>query len=176
MHSLPADARPIPGYEDDYAVTPDGRVFSLNYRHLKGRVGELALVLHPEGYVRVKAGRINARSPTPVHRLVAMTFLPNPGGLPQVNHINGRKGDNRVENLEWCTNQRNQQHAFDMGLQVARKGEKHHMASITDEVAKEIYAASRGGLTSRQIAAMFNASKYVVDDIRARKSWKHIHD
>ena len=119
---------------------------------------------------------MNANSPTPVHRLVALAFHPNPGGLPQVNHIDGDKGNNRVENLEWVSNAENQRHAFRMGLQPPRpKGEKHHMAILTEpDVVAIRRRLSTGRETLKQIAKDFGVSHYAVHDIKRGKSWGHV--
>ncbi len=94
--------RNIKGFEGLYQVSNFGRIKSLNYRHTKkerimklsvNNCGYLYVNFHIEGKNRVYM----------VHRLVAETFIPNPKGYKQVNHINEDKTDNRVENLEWCT-------------------------------------------------------------------------
>lgn len=60
-----------------------------------------------------------------LHRLLAEHFIPNPDNKPEVNHINGNKGDNRLENLEWATSSENRKHAYDTGLKRVFSGKNH---------------------------------------------------
>ena len=112
----------IEGYEGLYAVSNYGHIKSLPrkiFNH-KGFWNREERIIKPEkdskGYLRVSFC-VNGKSHTfKVHRLVAQAFIPNPECKPQVNHIDGNKQNNNVENLEWCTNQENQIHAVKTGL------------------------------------------------------------
>lgn len=89
---------------DCYYITEDGKVYST----ARGKLKELTPVPDRKGYPRV--GLKNSKSYR-VHRLVAQAYIPNPHGYAQVNHKNEIKDDNRVENLEWCTNDYNKKYS-----------------------------------------------------------------
>lgn len=123
----------IAGYEG-YLVTDDGRVFALPNRIHHGKWLKLAL---KKGYPFVCLCVGPVVKQFTVHRLVASAFIPNPLNLPQINHKNGIKTDNRAENLEWCTAAQNKQHSWDIGTttvtpakRAASRRNAYHMLEL----------------------------------------------
>ena len=114
-----------------YRISTNGIILS----KAKGKSERL---LYPKkcrkGYLRVGINTIYGRKNMAIHRLVALTFLENPENKKEVNHINGIKHDNRVENLEWATASENQLHSFKFlgreGGLKGKTGRMHHKSKL----------------------------------------------
>lgn len=104
----------IAGWEGRYKVSNLGRV--LSYNRPNGHKDAI-VVPHPneKGYLMVHLYRKPVSKTVKVHKLVAEAFIPNPAHLPEVNHIDGDKSNNRVDNLEWMTRKANVEHARKTG-------------------------------------------------------------
>lgn len=90
-----------------------------------------------------------------VHRLVAKTFVPNPLNKPQVNHINGIKTDNRIENLEWCSSKENIRHSYKLGLSSTK-----HLEKVYERNCKPV-AQIKNGKIIKIYPSLAEASKSV---------------
>lgn len=117
----------IERYEGLYQISNWGRVKSLKY----GKERILKPLKNDKGYLSVRLCKNSQRKMYKIHRLVAEAFIPNPYNLPMVNHKNEIKTDNRVENLEWCTNDYN----IHYGTAIQRKTEKQ----INGKRSKPVY-------------------------------------
>lgn len=171
---------PIPG-RDGYEASNFGRIRSYRWtinkyhRQIAGEPKIKTAYKNSNGYLLVTIGRTKKER---VHVLIAETFLgPKLDGF-DVNHIDGRKDNNCVENLEYCTRSENLKHAFNLGLATSpfsgRSGSKHFLAKLNESDVLSIRKKFSEGVPYRLIAEQFGVSKHTVWDITKRRTWTHI--
>jgi hypothetical protein len=143
--------------DDYYRVSNLGNVESCKSGYWK----PIKKIKLPKGYIYIGLSNNNKTKHHYVHRLVANAFISNPLSKATVNHINGIKDDNRVENLEWATQAENNKHSYDSGIKkpTNQLGNKNGNARLTDLQVTEIRTLwNKGNITKLKLASIFSVS------------------
>lgn len=167
----------IIGYEGRYQISNLGNVKSLsrktrfgnNYKISKEKI--LKIFMHKKGYAYVYLLINSKKKNLLVHRMVALHFIINPENKPQVNHINGIKTDNRVENLEWNTSKENLKHAVLLGLNK-KDGINNYKSklSLTDVLS---IRKNEKKLNQRQLSLYYGINQTSISNIINFKTYKN---
>ena len=154
--------------KDYYTITSNGDIFSdnsgkMSTRNKPGTEYQLISLMTLSG--KTKTFR--------VHRLVLLAFNPieNPEEL-QVNHKDGNKLNNSLENLEWCNASENQKHAFKMGLQKPKRGEKSNFSKLSKEDIDKIFEMRKKKMTQKEIAELIGCTRSNISYILNQKTWQ----
>jgi HNH endonuclease/NUMOD4 motif len=162
----------VDGYEGVYAVSDRGNVMSMNYA--KSKLPGLMSSSLRRGYRSVYFCRPGQKGRWfTVHALVARAFLGERPPSMHINHKNGVKTDNRVENLEYCTPSENRLHSFRIGTQ-SNKGERHSQARLNDENVREIRSLLSSGVSRKEIALKMGVTPAAITNIALGRNWTHV--
>lgn len=160
----------LPYIKDLYTITDEGKVYSDNTGRMKtrNRAGTEYQIIN---FMMVDGKKKCFR----LHRLVMMAFRPidHPEEW-EVNHIDGNKKNNNLSNLEWCTSQENQRHAYKMGLQKSQKGKSKPIRRLNEEEVRTILHLRDKGYSYNKIARRVNTSPSNVAKIVKGKTWSNI--
>ena len=164
----------IPGYEGIYEASTLGRVRRVvDATQARSYAGKILKPIHQHtGYHTVALYLDKIPTMLLLHRVNTSAFLgPCPDGL-QVNHKDGDKANNELENLEYMTASENNLHAFATGLK--KRGEEHHEAKLSEAEVLLIVEAVRGGSYQREAAADHGVTQANVSCIMRGKTWSHV--
>ena len=148
----------------DYEITKDGRIISLKHnkrREIKGYIDKY-------GYRRVLIYENGKRKKYFVHRLVAEKYIPNLNNLPQVNHKDGNKLNNCIDNLEWVTPKENIGHAIKNGFRKANNTTVLNAKEVKE--IKKLFETK----SMKEIAEMYNVSLSCIKHIHAGHTWSNV--
>jgi predicted transcriptional regulator len=165
--------KPYP-LSDNYEIGNDGSVWSLNYAKKKIRK-ELRAATTKKGYKAVSLAINRKDVPMLVHRLVAITFIPNPENKKEVNHKNGITDDNRLENLEWVTRSENILHSYRDNGREWYRGESNPKAKVSKADVIEIRRLRANGVARKEVASNYGISQTMVSYITSPKYWRSLN-
>lgn len=136
-----------------------------------------AIIPHVDylGYKRVRLCKNGPKFHAKIHRLVCQAFLPNPENKPHVNHKNSNPSDNRLENLEWCTQSENMLHCFREGGRMPKMGSGNGKSKLTEDSVLKIRELFDNGTRKFILAKMFFVDSKTIRDILLNKTWKHLN-
>lgn len=170
----------VKGYEGLYKVSNTGQIKALYRRIDKGKCHRewkehlLKFSIDNCGYFRTSLAKNGVNRTVKVHRVVAEAFIPNPSNLPQVNHKDGNKQNNCVENLEWVTQSENLKHAFSTGLKTNKceNNPSHKLTLSQVEWIKEHCIKRDKTFGVIALAKRFNVHRKTIDRIVNGQYWK----
>lgn len=163
---------PIPDF-DGYFCSKSGEIASsINSSKIAPKI--LSPLIINTGYKTVCLYVNGKGKRVTVHRLVALTFIPNPKNCRCVDHLDSNRLNNCVGNLEWVTYAENTQRMFAKGDRVMPKGENSHSALLTESQAKDIYKRVVEGERTSILCAEYNISDTTVNGIVTGVCWKHL--
>jgi hypothetical protein len=171
--------RDVPGWEGAYEVSDTGAVRSRARTVITSRGAHLSIAAkvmvarNRQGYPTVSMRRPGERRHAGVHVLVAQAFLPNPLGLPEVNHKDSQRDNPAVGNLEWVTSRGNHQHAAAKGRHA--KGERNGASVLTERQVSEIRGFWEHDLmTSKAMAERYKVTRHTIRYIGQGLSWRGV--
>jgi hypothetical protein len=162
--------KPVVGFENHYEVSTDGRI----RRTMAANSTKVGWVLTPNdhnGYRRVSLHKGGKCHRLLVHRIVAQAYLDGFEKVRHVNHKNGVKHDNRVENLEWVTARENVLHAWKNGLATPNLGEDSGQSVLTAQSVQGILVLLANGVEGRLIAKAFGVTESAISSIKRGQTW-----
>lgn len=170
--------KPIPGFEGLYEISDEGHVvrISTHGRNPKSIRRPVRPHKKPEGYLAIDIQRDQIRLRSYVHRVVWEAFRgPIPSGL-EINHRDGNRLNNRLDNLELVTRSANMLHSFQqLSPSLNRvRGTAHHKAKLTPADVENILSLNRTGTSQREIARLYGVSKTAIGFILKGRNWKHV--